>query len=111
VKLLRVLSRLALLSLAAAAFAGLTRIYAGSVRPPVPDPNFQVERLHRPSAPQLSRFPGFVAAGMVVALFALAGRIIFRLRLSSVSRRDGRPILLNLHQERQTPKLDRKTLS
>jgi hypothetical protein len=102
--LLRVLSRLALLSLAAGAFAGLTRIYVGSVRPPVPDPNFQAMRLHRPPAPQLSRFPGFVGAGMVLALFALAGRIIFRLRLSSVSRSDGQPILLNLREERQTPK-------
>ena len=103
-KLLRVLSRLTLLLLAAAAFAGLTRIYGVSVRPPVPDPNFQVVRLHRSSAPQLSKFPGFVSAGMVLALFALAGRIIFRLRLSSVSRRDEQPILLNLHQERPTPK-------
>jgi hypothetical protein len=104
VKLVRVLSRLALLSLAAAAFVGLTRIYGGSVRLPVPDPNFQAERLHRPSAPQLGRFPEFVGDGMVLALFALAGRIIFRLRLSSVSRSDGQPILLKLHQERQLRK-------
>ena len=106
-KFVRVLSRLALLLLAAAAFIGLTRIYGGSVRPPVPDPNFQTQRLHRPSAPKLNRLPEFVGDGMVLALFALAGRIIFRLRLSPVSRRDGQPILLNLHQNRQPPKLER----
>jgi hypothetical protein len=100
VKQVRVLSQLACLSLAAAAFAGLTRIYAGSVRPPLPDPNFQAERLHRPSALQLNRFPEFVGDGMILALFALAGRIIFRLRLSPVPRRHG-PTLLNLHQERE----------
>jgi len=89
-----VLSRLALRSLAAAALVGLTAIYGGSVRPPLPGPNSQVVRLHRPSAPQLSKFPEFFGDGMILALFALAGRIIFRLRLSPLSRSEGQPVFL-----------------
>ena len=101
-KLIRVVTRLALLSLAAAAFVGLTGIYGDSVRLPVPGPRWQEIRQHRRSAPDVSRFPGFVAAGVESALFALAGRKIFRLRLSRASRSEGQPILLNLHRERTT---------
>jgi hypothetical protein len=104
VKLVRVLSRLALLSLAAAAFVGLTGIYGGSVRPPLPNPRWQAERRHRPSAPHVSQFPEFVGEGVVLALYAVAGRIVFRLRLSPASRSEGQPILLDLHRERRTAK-------
>jgi hypothetical protein len=104
VKLVRVLSRLALLSLAAAAFVGLTGIYGGSVRVPLPSPRWQEGRQHRPSAPEVGQFPEFVAAGVELALFAVAGRMIFRLRLSPVSRSEGQPILLNLQRERRTAK-------
>jgi hypothetical protein len=96
-QLARVLSRLAFLSLAAAAFVGLTGIYGTSVRPPLPDPRSQAERRHRPSAPQVSQFPEFFAGGVELALYALAGRIVFRLRLSRVSRSERQPIVLNLH--------------
>ena len=99
-KLVRVLSRIALLLLAAAALVGLTHIYGGSVRRPLPSLDSQAERLHRPSAPQLSQFPEFVGDGMILALFALAGRIVFRLRLSAPSRSEGQPISLKLHRQR-----------
>jgi hypothetical protein len=101
VKLVRVLSRLALLSLAAAAFVGLTGIYGGSVQPHLPNPRGQAVRRHRPSAPQVSRFPEFVGEGMLLAFFAVAGRIGLRLRLSPVSRSEGQPIMLGLHRGRQ----------
>jgi hypothetical protein len=104
VKLVRLLSRLALVSLAAAAFVGLTGIYGGSVRPPLPNPRWQEERRHRPSAPLVSQFPEFFGGGVELALYALAGRIVFRLRLSPVSHSERQPILLNLHRERRTAK-------
>jgi len=46
-KFVRVLSRLALLSPGAAAFAVLTGIYGGSVRPPLPNPQWRAGRQHR----------------------------------------------------------------
>ena len=103
-KFVRVLSRIALLSLAAAAFVGLTGIYGNSAQPPLPSPRWQAAHEHRPSAPQIDYFLEFVAEGMVVAVYAVAGRIVFRLRLSSVSRSKGQPILLDLHRERRTAK-------
>ena len=52
-KLLRVLSRIALLSVVAAAFVGSTRIYGGSVRAPLLSPGWQacegIGRPHRKS--------------------------------------------------------------
>jgi hypothetical protein len=101
VKLVRVLSRLALLSLAAAAFVGLTGIYGGSVRPPLPDPRYRATHRYRPSAPQASQFLEFVGAGLGLALVALGGRIALRLGLSSASRGEGQPILLGLHRKPQ----------
>lgn len=97
-KFIRVLSRLALLSLAGAAFAGLTGIYGGSTPPPLPDPQWRVGRLHRPSAPELGRLPELIPEFMSVAIFAVAGRIVFRLRLSPPSRNEGKLILLGLSQ-------------
>lgn len=103
-KLLRVLSRIAILSLAATALVGLTQIYGGSVRSPLPSPSSQSERLNRPSLPQFRQLPEVLADGMVLAIFALAGRVLFRLRLSSVSRGEGQLILLDLHRKRRTAK-------
>ena len=103
-KLVRLSTRVALLSLAAAAFVGLTGIYGGSARPPLPNPRSQAERRHRPSMPQVSQFPEFVAGGVELAIYALAGRIVFRLRLSPVSRTEGQPIVLGLRRERRTVK-------
>jgi hypothetical protein len=97
VKVVRVLSRLALLSLAAAACAGLTGIYGGSVPPPSLNPQWKAARAHRPSAPQVRQVSEFVGAGLVVAFFAVGGRVGLRLRLSPVSRREGQPTSLDLH--------------
>ncbi len=99
-KLKRVLARLAILSLAAAAFVGLTEIYGGSRRTALPSTNWQAERRHRPSAPQGGDFQDVVGNGVVLAVFAFAGRIIFRLRLSSVSRSEQQLIQLDLHRKR-----------
>src|ERR1051326_8190006 len=103
-KLIRILSRLALLSLAAAAFTALTGIYGGSVRLPLPDARSQAVRQDRPSAPQVSQFPELIAGGVELALYAMAGRIVFRLRLSPGSRRERQPIVLDLHREHRTAK-------
>jgi hypothetical protein len=97
VKLVRVLSRIALLSLAAAGFAGLTVIYGGSARPPLPNPGWQAERRHRRPQPQVSYILEFFGEGGQLAIFAVAGRLVFRLRLSAASRSEGQPILLRLH--------------
>jgi hypothetical protein len=104
VKLVRVLSRTALLSLVAGAFVGLTGIYGGSAQAPLPNPHSQAERAHRPSAPQFGYFPEFLGEGMLLAVYALAGRLVFQLRLSPVSRSKEQPILLDLHRERRTAK-------
>jgi hypothetical protein len=100
VKIRRLLSRLLLLSLVAAAFVGLTWMYGRSAHPPFPSSRSQEEKRHRPSAPQFDYFLEFVGYGTVLAVFALAGRLVFRLRLNPVSRREGQPILLNLRQAR-----------
>jgi hypothetical protein len=99
-KLLNLLSRIALLLLCAAAFVGLTGIYARSVRIPLPSPGWQAMRRHRPSSPQVGEFPEFLGEGLIVALFLLAGRITLRLRLSPAPRNEGQPILLDLRGRR-----------
>ncbi len=103
-KFILVLSRLALLSLAAAGFAGLTGIYGGSVRPPLQDPQWRAGRDHRPSAPEVGQFPELIGEGMVLVIYAVAGRIVLRLRLSPASCIEGQLILLGLHQETKTAK-------
>jgi hypothetical protein len=96
-KLFRVMGRIALLFLAAAVFIGLTQIYAGSVKPP-PFANIygQARRNNRPSAPQIGRLPSFFGEILLVALIAVAGRVVFRLRLTSASPNEDELTLLNL---------------
>jgi hypothetical protein len=101
-KVVRLLSRVALLSLMAAAFAVLTRLYGDSVRPVLPDQQWRTERAHRPSAPEVSRFPEVIGEGLIVAIYAVLGRIVFRLRLSPASRGAGDLLLLRFQQERRT---------
>jgi hypothetical protein len=96
VTLVRALSRIALLSLAAAAFAGLTAVYGDAAQPPLPNPHWQAARRHRALAPQVDKFPEFVAEGMVVTIYAVGGRLLLRLRLSRVPHTQGQPIGLNL---------------
>ena len=97
----RVLSQIALLSLAAAGFVKLTAIFSDSVRPPLPNPLWQAERRHRPSPPQVRYVSEFFGEGMLLAIYGVAGRLVFRLRLSPVSRAKEQPILLDLHRRRQ----------
>jgi hypothetical protein len=93
---IRALSRMALLSLAAAAFVGLTAI-SGDVAPPqLPNPDWQAFRRHRAPAPHVDKFPEFVAEGVVITIYAVAGRLLLRLRLSRVPSTQGKPIGLNV---------------
>jgi hypothetical protein len=94
---MRVLSRVALLSLAAVVFVGLTGMYGRSVRPSLPDRVGQAERQHRASQPRISQFPEFIGYVFLLLFFAGIGRIAFRLRLSPPPRNEGQPILLGLH--------------
>jgi len=100
-KLVRVLSRLALLSLAAAAFVGLTKIYGDSARPPLLYPGFPAKFRHPPPAPRASEFTELVRYSIAFAIFAVGGRLAFRLRLNPASPSEGQPILLGLHRGRQ----------
>ena len=99
-KLLRVLARITVLSLAACVFIGLTEIYAGWLRPPFERPRVQAARRHRPSEPQISRLHSFIFEGMLLALMTAAGRIVFRLRLSAGVRKEEEAIVLHLQRVR-----------
>ena len=92
----RELSRLVILSLAAAALAGLTAILGDSVHPALPDPQSRKWREHRPSAPEFFHFPEVIGGMMGLAVFTLGGRIVLRLRLSPASRTKDQPISLGL---------------
>jgi hypothetical protein len=103
VKLLRVLSRIALLSLAAAGFVGLTGIYGSSARTPSPEPVAQAERQHRPSEPELSQFPEFIGYVFFLVFWAGIGRVGLRLRLSPASPNERQLISLNLQRRGAGP--------
>lgn len=102
-KWVRMLSRIALLSAAAAAIAGLTAIYEGSVRSPLPSSRWREARRHRPAGPEGAEFPEFIGGALSVVMCAAVGRIALRLRLSPVSRNEKQPILLNLHRGKSLP--------
>jgi hypothetical protein len=97
VKLIRLFSRLALLSLVAAGFVLLTSVYGGPVRSPrLPEPEWLGELQRLPSWPQVGYLYELIGGFMVVAVCAVAGRIVFRLRLSPASRSKGQMVLLDL---------------
>jgi hypothetical protein len=96
VKLLRLLSRIVLLSLVAAAFVGLTEISCRSVRSPFPPDPW---REHRPSAPEVSQFPEFIFYFFFLVFWAAIGRIGLRLRLSPPSRGETELISLDLNRQ------------
>jgi len=94
------LARIALLSMVAALFFWLTQVYAGSVRPPRFAGRYLRERRNnRPSEPQFGRFPSFFGEGLIVALIAVAGRIVFRLRLTPAPRNEDPMILLDVDRD------------
>jgi hypothetical protein len=75
----------------------LTAVYGSSVRPPLRNPRYQAKHRYRPPAPQASQFFGFITAGIDVAIFAAAGRVL-RLRLTPAPRSEGSPIVLDLNR-------------
>ena len=94
----RVLSRLALLSLAAAAIAGLTWFCGGFVRVTPPGARYQEYHRYPPRAPRGSEYPGLIRAVLEVALFAVGGRLALRMRLAPVPSSERQPILLDLNR-------------
>jgi hypothetical protein len=84
--------------MAATAFIALTGSFGRSVRLPLPSARWQAKRRHRPSGPQVSNVDEFFGIAGLVAFWALAGRIGFRLRLSPPPRSEGLPVLLGLHR-------------
>ena len=103
-KAIRILSRIAVIGMVAAVFVGLTQLYGSSSRIVLPGASWQVERQHRPPAPQVGYFADVIADTVVLAIFAFAGRIVFRLRLSPASRSEGQLTLLDLAQKRKIQK-------
>ena len=82
-KVAGILLRLVLLSLVAAIFTLLTSAYGKYIASPLPGQHWQ---LHRSLTPKISELPEFIGEAMLIALCALIGRVMFRLRLSHRSR-------------------------
>jgi hypothetical protein len=111
-KFLRVLSRIALLLVAAAVIVGLIWMhYGGAAQPVLPEATirhmgpaifarYQEEIRHQPSAPNVGYVTDFVGYGILLAVCAWVGRMAFRLRLNPAPRGEGQPVLLGLLQQR-----------
>jgi hypothetical protein len=78
----KVLTRVAMIAVAAAVFVGLTWIYAGWIREPAPNPKRVLRERHRDAGARLAVFPKFVGQVGLVGLIALAGRKVLRVRLT-----------------------------
>ncbi len=80
---LRIAGRLILIAAAAALFIGLSGIWARSIHAPR-FKNFRgvAVELRRPPEPQFSALPKFLGEGLLIAVIAIAGRKLFRLRLA-----------------------------
>jgi hypothetical protein len=96
---LRLSYRAAILLLAAAAFVGLTAAYAASARYRVPGPQEQTARRSRPLRPQGSELPSIAGEGLLLALYAVTGRLAWR-RLPRDSRSNEEMILMGLRPRR-----------
>jgi hypothetical protein len=90
--------RLGILLLAAAALVGVTWIFGGWVGTELPNPQSMAARRHRRDGPEAGKFGEFLGQGIEVAVLAVMGRVVFRLRLSPASRGEGRPISLGLER-------------
>jgi hypothetical protein len=77
-RLARTLGRIAMIVLAAALFAGLTGIYAHSIRPAAYN---RREMRRRPPEMQLSRLPSVIRQCGIFVLLGFVGRKLFRLGL------------------------------
>lgn len=108
-KLMRVVSRIAILLVVAAVFVKLTAMYGNSARilpyprfpfsPYTPSALEQVEMRHQPAAPDVGYVTDFVGWGIWLAICGVIGRKGFRLRLNPARRGAGQPILLGLHRD------------
>jgi len=76
---MKILSRIGLLTFAAALAITLMWLWSEALRFPA-NPGGRMRR-HRPPEPQLARLPGFAGQAVIVVLIAVAGRKILRLRL------------------------------
>ena len=63
------------------------------------DRQVRIRRNNRPPVPQLGRFPSFLGEGVLMALFAVAGRLVFQLRLTTARRNEDPMILLDLGRD------------
>lgn len=95
-RFLQILSRLALVSLAAGIFAILMSIYAASGQSLLPNSHDRTARQDRASWPDVSESPTLIGEVAVLVLFAMIGRIVFRLRLSPAPRNEGQLLRLKL---------------
>ncbi|HVY94466.1 MAG TPA: hypothetical protein VHA14_17010 [Bryobacteraceae bacterium] len=99
-KFARTLSRIVLISLAVAGFIMLTAKYGNSGPDPARDLLGEIAREHRPAWPDLDDAIAIPGQLVVLALYAVIGRIFFRLRLSPPSRNEGKLMPLKLRQTR-----------
>lgn len=88
-----VVSWLAVVLILAAAFIGWIAIYARfALHFMVTNARWQTAlRDSQPSAPDVAYFPDFLYRAGLLALFCMAGRLIFRLRLNPAPRRTKSP--------------------
>lgn len=88
-KLIRVLlSWLEVVLIAAAAFIAWITVYFRFVlHSMLTNAHWQTALQDWPSAPDVAYFPDFLYRAGLLALFCMAGRLVFRLRLNPMSRR------------------------
>lgn len=87
-KVVRMLSRLVLISFVAAILTLLTSAYGKYVASPLEDQHWE---LNRSLTPKVSELPEFIGEAILIALCAVSGRVVFRLGLSPPSLRRHRP--------------------
>ncbi len=94
----QVLLRMLLLTLAAAACVELTAVYVGSMRAVRPNPRREAMLRVRAPGPDIGRIPEFIGEGILFALVTVAGRVVFRLRLSAPPGNEGKMLSLELER-------------
>ena len=89
---MRIVTRVAIIALAAAMFVGITGLLA-NFQAPDRHSRFELERRRRPSEPQWNRLPSFLGEFVLIGVIAAAGRTILRLRLAANEPSDSRTSL------------------
>ena len=95
-RFVRILLRLAVVSLAAGVFVMLTASFGNSVQAPPRDLLGEITREHRPPWPDFSDSITILGEGVVLIMYALVGRIVLRLRLSPSPRNEEQLVRLKL---------------